>query len=43
MANLYNQAHQSMVFGEQVPENVVTDIHQVKQWAVNRYPHCPIL
>ncbi|EBA5301830.1 alpha/beta hydrolase, partial [Salmonella enterica] len=22
-------------FGEQGPENVVTDIHQVKQWAVN--------
>ena len=41
MANLYNQAHQSMVFGEQGPENVVTDIHQVKQWAVNRYPQLP--
>ena len=39
MANLYNQTHRSMVFGEQGPENVVTDIHQVKQWAVNRYPH----
>ena len=26
-----------MVFGEQGPENVVTDIHQVKQWAVNRF------
>ena len=28
-------------FGEQGPENVVTDIHQVKQWAVNRYPQLP--
>ena len=41
MANLYNQTHRSMVFGEQGPENVVTDIHQVKQWAVNRYPQLP--